>query len=234
MREQQSRQLGRAPALSPRAFPAATACGAAPPAAGPGAARTPVSRGGPGASGAPSSGCRAGRRRSPGRAGLRLRTDPGARRPRWRQLGAGCSRPGEGPWPGCHDGQRRFLKHFYSPVGHRNRSVGVCGHGMASLVLQPAVPSARQARSWAGPVNGLAQLWVDTARDRKLLREGFKHCDADRRRGIGAMKINCVILITGKAIKLCGFIVFGLCSLLCYRRLASDLAVHYSRPFQSF
>jgi len=105
---------------------------------------------------------------------------------------------------------------------------------MAILVLQPAVPSARQARSWAGPVNGLAQLWVDTARDRELPRKGFKHCDADRRRGIGAKEIYCVILITGKAIKLCGFIVFGLCSLLFCKGLASALAVHCSRPFQSF
>jgi len=49
------------PLTSPRAFPPAAAYAAAPPAPGPGAVQTPVSHGEPGGSGAPSSGCRAGR-----------------------------------------------------------------------------------------------------------------------------------------------------------------------------
>ena len=108
------------------------ACGAPAPAAHGGGSRTPASRGGPGASGAASIGCRCGPHRSPDKAArqgaLRERhsgpAEPEAAAPlgvlRWREVRgrrerAGCSCPAGDPWL---DGERPgFLKHSYRIVG---------------------------------------------------------------------------------------------------------------------
>lgn len=141
------------PAHQPTRRPPATAYAAAPPAPGPGAFQTPVSRGGPGASGAPCSGCRAGRRRSPGRAGGRLRPDPGAQEPRWQQAGAGCSRPGEGPWPGCHEGIERIDAGL---AGHDQAGAGMgrcagAGEGGEGEQAGQEAGLLTERRCWQGP-----------------------------------------------------------------------------------
>jgi len=59
----------------------------------------------------------------------------------------------------------------------------------------------------------------------------LKHCDADRRHGLGVREERCGNFAIGSVIRLCEFIVCVPCSPRVCNGLASSLDLHCLRPF---